>query len=202
MIKKIGTPFFLELNSHQKFFSASGFVTKIVNLSDNSISIAQNDATEIVEVIESPATATVDAASATGSKQIVVQSGGSITDGMVFKDANGNKYYVEKVVGDKIHLKFPLTEGIAYGDALVQVGNTGIYKIELTINTLGNFGIYIENSSIDLRSKGIQCTIESIVLEDVNSKIETGFAAVTSQLNDLQANVAKSGTEDFTVFSG
>jgi hypothetical protein len=202
MIKKIGTPFFLELNSHQKFFGATGFVTKIVDLSDSSISTAANDASEIVEVIDNPATSTVDAAAAAGAKQIVVQSGGGIADGMVFEDANGNKYYVDTVVGDTIHLKFPLSAGIGFGDTLTQVGNTGIYKIELTINNVGNFGIYVSNASINLRSKGIQYSMKDVVLEDVDTKIDTEFAAINSKLDSMATMMENSDSEDFTVFSG
>ncbi len=202
MIKKMGTPFFVELNSHQKFFGASGFVTKVVNLADGTITTAANDGVEIVETIATPGTSTVDAAAAAGTKQITVQSGGGILDGMVLEDANSNKYYVENVIGDVIHLKFPLAEGIAFGDTLTQVGNTGIYKIELTINTLGNFGIYIANASINLRSKGIQYTIKDVVLEDVDAKIDAEFAAVNSKLDDIAAGMANSDSEEFTVFSG
>jgi len=202
MIKKVGTPFYVELNSHQKFFGSSGFVTKVVNLADGTITTAANDGVEIVETISTPATSTVDAAAAIGSKQITVQSGGGILDGMVMEDANGNKYYVENVIGDVVHLKFPLTAGIAFGDTLTQVGNTGIYKIQLTINTTGNFGIYISNPSINLRSKGIQYTIKDVVLEDVDAKLDTGFAAINVRLASIETGLANSDTEDFTVFSG
>jgi hypothetical protein len=202
MIKKMGTPFFVELNSHQKFFGASGFVTKVVNLADGTITTAANDGVEIVETIANPETSTVDAAAAAGAKEIVVQSGGGIADGMVIEDANGNKYYVDNVVGDVIHLKFPLSEGIAFGDTLTQVGNTGIYKIELNINTIGNFGIYISNASINLRSKGIQYTIKDVVLEDVDAKIDAEFEAVHTKLDNIVAGMANSDSEEFTVFSG
>lgn len=202
MIKKSGTPFYLELNSHQKFFGASGFVTKIVDLAGGGIITAANDGVEIVEVVATPAVSTVNAAAAAGVKQLDVQSGGGILDGMVFEDANGNKYYVEKVVGDTIHLKFPLTQGIAFEDTLTQVGNTGIYKIEVTISTAGNYGIYIANPSIDLRSKGIQYTIKDVVLEDVDTKITTEFAAVNTKLDDIAASIANSNSEEFTVFAG
>jgi len=198
----MGTPFFVELNSHQKFFGASGFVTKVVDLADGTITTAVNDGVEIAESIVAPATSTVDAAAAAGAKQVVVQSGGGIVDGMVFEDASGNKYYVENVIGDIIHLKFPLSDGIAFGDTLTQVGNTGIYKIELTINALGNFGIYISNPSINLRSKGIQYTIKDVVLEDVDAKLDAEFADINSKLDGITASMANSDTEDFTVFSG
>jgi len=202
MIKKMGTPFFLELNSHQKFFGASGFTTKVVNLVDGTITQAANDGVEIVETIASPAESTVDAAAAAGTKQITVQSGGGISDGMVFEDANGNKYYVEKVVGDVIYTKFPISEGIGYGDTLTQVGNTGIYSIELTINTAGNYGIYISNPSINLRSKGIQYTIKEIVLEDVDSKLNAEFATLNAKIDELHLEIQNSEDQDFTVFSG
>jgi len=202
MIKKVGTPFYLELNSHQKFFGASGFVTKVVDLADGSITTAANDGVEITETIATPGTATVDAAAAAGTKQITVQSGGGIEDGMVFADGNGNKYYVDKVVGDVLTLKFGLLDGIAYGDTLTQVGNTGIYKIELTINSAGNFGIYIANPSINLRSKGIQYTMKDVVLEDVDAKLDTEFAAINAKLDSIEAGITNSDTEDFTVFSG
>ena len=202
MIKKIGVPFFVELNSHQKYFGASGFITKIVNLSDGTITEAQNDAVEIVENIASPATSTVDAAAAVGTRSITVQSGGGLQDGMVFEDANGNKYYIESIVGDVINLKFPLEQAIAFGDTLTQVGNTGIYKIELTISSLGNYGIYISNPSIGLRSKGIQYTMKDVVLEDVDAKLDTEFATINDKLNELHNEIINSDEQDFTVFSG
>ena len=202
MIKKTGTPFFVELNSHQKYFGASGFITKVVNLTDGTISIASNDAVEIVDVIDTPATSTVDAAAAEGAKQITVQSGGGITDGMVFEDANGNKYYVEEVTGDVLKLKFPLTQGIAFGDTLTEVGNSGIYKIELTINAPGNYGVYIANSSINLRSKGIQYTVKDIVVDDIATKIDILADSLNTALGEIESKVDDSKTHDFTVFAG
>jgi len=202
MIKKIGVPFFVELNSHQKFFGATGFVTKVVNLTDGTITTLQNDANEIVEDIASPETSTADAAAAVGAKSIQVQSGGGLLDGMVFADANGNKCYIESVVGDTINLKFPLSQAIAYGDTLTQVGNTGIYKIELTVNAIGNYGIYVSNPSIGLRSKGIQYTIKDVVLEDVDNKLDTEFSTINAKLNELHNEIINSDEQDFTVFSG
>jgi malate/lactate dehydrogenase len=202
MIKKKGIPFFVELNSHQKYFGASGFVTKVVDLSDGTITTVAGDATEIVETIASPGTATVDAAAALKDKSIVVQSGHSLADGMVFEDANGNKYHIDSVVGDTINLKFPLVQAIAFGDTLTQVGNTGIYKIEITINDAGNYGIYISNPSIGLRSKGIQYTIKDIVIEDIADKIDTMAASLQTALEEIESTVDDSETHDFTVFAG
>ncbi len=202
MIKKIGTPFYVELNSHQKFFGASNFVTKIVNLGDNTITTAANDGVEIIEVITTPETSIVDIAAAAGTRQITVQSGGGITDGMVLEDAVGNKYYVEKIIGDVIHLKFALLQGIAFGDTLTQVGNTGLYKIELTINTAGNFGIYVSNPSINLRTKGLQYTIKEIVIEDIADKIDTLADSLNTALQEIESQVDDSESHDFTVFAG
>jgi len=202
MVKKTGTPFFVELNSHQKYFGVSGFIAKVVNLDDGTVSTASNDAVEIIDVIKSPATSTVAAAAAKGTKQITVQSGGGITDGMVFEDANGNKYYVEEVADNILKLKFPLTQDIAFGDTLTQVGNTGIYKMEFIINKPGNYGIYISNPAINLRSKGIQYTVKDIVVADIAKKIDTLASSLNTALDQIESKIDNSKTHDFTVFAG
>jgi malate/lactate dehydrogenase len=202
MIKKKGIPFFVELNSHQKYFGTTGFVTKVVDLTSGLISTVSNGASEIVEDISDAGTATVDAAAAIKDKSIVVQSGHSLSGGMVFEDANGNKYYIESVDDTTINLKFPLEEPIAFGDTLTQVGNTGIYKIEITIRDAGNYGIYISNPAIGLRSKGIQCTIKDIVIEDIADKIDTLAASLQTALEEIESTADDSETHDFTVFAG
>jgi len=200
MIKKKGVPFHIELNSHQKYFGATGFVTKVANLLTGAVSTLPNDAEEIIEEIDSPATATVDQAAAAGSRQIVVQSGSTLQDGMVFKDENNNMYYISKIEGNTIYTKFPLKEDIAYGSTLTQVGNTGIYMVEVTINEVGSFGVYISNPSIDLRTKGIQYTIKEIMLEDVAQSIEDNFSTVNQKLDSIQASLENADSENFTVY--
>jgi len=131
-----------------------------------------------------------------------VQSGHTLEDGMVFADANGNKYHIDSVVGDTINLKFALEQAIAFGDTLTEVGNTGIYKIEITISDAGNYGIYISNPSIGLRSKGIQYTVKDIVIEDIAVKIDILAASLDAKLNEIESQVDDSETHDFTVFAG
>ena len=199
MIKKKGVPFFIELNSHQKYFGATGFVTKIANLTTGAVSTLPNDASEIIEPIETPATAVVDQAAEKDARQITIQSGHTFKDGMVFKDEHNNMYYISKVDGNMLRLKFPLKEGISYGSTLTQVGNTGVYKIEVLINEVGNFGVYISNPSIGLRTKGLQYTISDIVLEDVAKSVEDNFTAVNAKLDALEDTVRKMGSTAFTV---
>jgi len=200
MIKKTGVPFHVELNSHQKYFGATGFITKVANLIDGTISVSPNDAEEIVEEIETAKTASVAAAAAAGARTISVESS-ELEDGMVFDDGKGNMYYIESATADTITLKFPLKEAIAYGDTLTQVGNTGVYKIELNMAAEGNYGVYISNPNIDMRMTGMQIAVRDIIVEDVYEKVQETYDDLSARLAEVQSAVTSSAENDFEVYS-
>lgn len=202
MVKKTGVPFFIEMNSHQRHFGATGFDTKIIDLTSGVITPLGSDAEEVIETVTTPATATAGAAAGAGDKVITLEAGSTLSDGNVIKDTANNMYYVESIAGNQLRLKFPLEAPIAFGDTLTQVGNTGLYKLTITINTAGNYGVYISNPSIDMRSKGAQFTVKDIILEDVDAKVDTKSAEIIAKLDALQATIEAAEQTDFTVYSG
>jgi len=202
MIKKVGLPFHVELNSHQKFFGATGFKTKVVNLHEDSMETLSTDAVEIVENIEDAHTATVDVATPVGSRTIVLADGANLEDGEVFETPAGDKYYIDSVVDGIVKLKFALTQALASGDDLTQVGNTGVYKISIAINTAGDFGVYVSNPSLNMRLKGIQYTLKDIVIEDIAQKLDSLETALADKINSIQSTLDNAESAEFTVFGG
>lgn len=200
-IKKAGEQFFVEVSSHQRVFGASGFKTVVTNLATGESTVLGIDGTEEIEQIDSPATATTAAAASAGEKTITLSDGGSLTDGMVFDDGAGNKYYIEELNGNVIKLKTPLVADVDAGTTLTQVGNTGIYSFPITINTAGIYGIRISNPSINMRTKELQVEVLDVNLQDIYNILEQQSQTINSKLDSIQNGLDNQSSSDFEVYS-
>jgi len=201
MDKRVGETFFVELNSHQKHFGADGFVTKMLNLSTSEVQLIDTPVSEVMEEIAEPKSATVATSVAKGSKNIPI-SNSNLESGMVFTDTNGEMYFIYEINEDGIVLKFPLRQGIEVDTQLTQVGNTGIYKIEMTHNLTGSYALYFSNPSLNIATKGVQYRVTDINLNDVIDKVHDGFQSTLQSLASLGGQISNIGQEDFEVFSG
>ena len=202
MIQKTGQPFFFNLNGHRKYFGATGFVIKLANLDTNEVSTIAASAPELMETISSPHSGTMDVATAIGSKSLVVAVGANIADGDVIQTSAGDIYYVEGVSGNIVTLNYPLTAPLSFGDGLIQVGNLGIYNVEVIIPTAGSYSIMIENPGINMRLKAIQVTIQDVVVGDISDQMAENFTNITTQLGEISTAVAAStDSAEFTVYS-
>ncbi len=202
MIQKTGRAFFFNLNSHGKYFGATGFVVKLANLDTNQVSTLAASASELMETVVSPHVGTMDVATALGSKSLVVAAGSTIEDGEVIETPAGDMYHVEDVTGNIVTLKYPLVAPLSFGDTITQVGNLGIYNVEVLISDPGTYSIMIENPGINMRLKAIQCSVQDVVVGDISDQMADNFADITTQLGEISASVsASSDTAEFTVYS-
>ncbi len=202
MIQKTGRAFFFNLNGHRKYFGATGFVIKLANLGTSQVSTLAANASELMETVTSPHVGTLDVATAVGSKSLVVAAGSSISDGEVFETPAGDKYYVEDVSGNIVTLKYPLVAPLSFGDAITQVGNLGIYNVEVLIGIPGTYSIMIENPGINMRLKAIQCSVQDVVVGDISDQLADNFADITTQLGEISTAVSAAGdSAEFTVYS-
>lgn len=202
MIQKTGQPFFFNLNGHRRHFGATGFVIKLANLDTNEVSTIAALAPELMETISSPHLGTMDVATAIGSKSLVVAAGSNISDGDVVETPAGDMYYVEGVSGNTVTLKYPLSAPLSFGDALTQVGNLGIYNVEVVVALAGSYSIMIENPEINMRLKAIQVTVQDVVVGDISDQMAENFTNITTQLGEISTAVAAAGdSADFTVYS-
>ncbi len=202
MIQKTGRAFFFNLNGHRKYFGATGFVIKLANLDTNQVSTLAASAPELMETVAVPNIGTLDVATALGSKSLVVAAGSTITDGDVVETPAGDMYYVEGVSGNIVTLKYPLLAPLSFGDTITQVGNLGIYNVEVVINTPGTYSIMIENPGINMRLKAIQCSVQDVVVGDISDQMADNFTDITTQLGEISTAVAAAGdSAEFTVYS-
>lgn len=202
MIQKTGQPFFFNLNGHRRHFGATGFVIKLANLDTNEVSTIAALAPELMETISSPHLGTMDVATAIGSKSLIVAAGSNISDGDVVETPAGDMYYVEGVSGNTVTLKYPLSAPLSFGDALTQVGNLGIYNVEVVVALAGSYSIMIENPEINMRLKAIQVTVQDVVVGDISDQMAENFTNITTQLGEISTAVAAAGdSADFTVYS-
>ncbi len=202
MIQKTGRAFFFNLNSHRRYFGATDFVVKLANLDTNQVSTIAASAPELMETVVTPHSATMDVATAKGSVSLVVAAGSNMADGEVFTTQAGDMYYIESVAGNIITLKYPLVAPLSFGDALTQVGNLGIYNVEILIGVAGTYSIMIENPGINMRLKAIQCSVQDVVVGDISDQMADNFADITTQLGEISASVsAASDSAEFTVYS-
>ncbi len=202
MIQKTGRAFFFNLNGHRKYFGATGFVIKLANLDTNQVSTLAASAPELMETVAVPNIGTLDVATALGSKSLVVAAGSTITDGDVVETPAGDMYYVEGVSGNIVTLKYPLLAPLSFGYTITQVGNLGIYNVEVVINTPGTYSIMIENPGINMRLKAIQCSVQDVVVGDISDQMADNFTDITTQLGEISTAVAAAGdSAEFTVYS-
>jgi len=200
ILAKAGQVFELTVNSRQKHFGVKNFEVKTINLADGSVSKDNVEVTEVIENIDSPAEATVAADALAGTKTIKVTDN-SLKDGMVFKDENGNMYYIEEVKDDTITTRVPLKQDISTNSKLTQVGNTGIYKVPVNIPAVGKYNVVISNPSVNLRNLAAFVEVVEYTLDDLGNKIDTAKDAVVQKVDSVLEQLQHSDNSDYEIVS-
>lgn len=202
ILAKAGQEFQITLNSRQKHFGVTQFTVETVSLATGEVSKDNVNVTEIIKNLNNPATATVTSDALKGQKTINVKDS-TIQDGMVFKDANGNMYYIESVDTDKSTLKtrIPLKQDIAANSTLTQVGNTGIYKVPLNITKPAKYNVVISNPSVNLRSVSAFVDVMKFDIDDLGNKIEDSTDTILDRINAISKQVSNSDGSDYEIVS-
>ena len=196
---KTGSDFKITVNSRQKYFGINGFVVEILNLKDGSVEKRNVEVEEVVKTIDEPATATVAETALKGTKTIKVSDDSTIEDGMVFKDENGNMYYVVNVKDNEIEVRRELDEDIAYNSTLTQVGNTGIYNVPLNITEKGKYNVIISNPNYDLRNLATFVDVKDNDIDDIGIKIDKSVDDIKAKIEEIKSSVSSSDDSDYEV---
>jgi len=202
VLAKAGQEFQLTLNSKQKHFGVTNFHVEIITLADGTVVEENVNVVEVIKNIDNPATAKVAEDALKGQRTIKVTDS-SLTDGMVFKDANGNMYYIESVDTDNntITTRVPLREDIAANSTLTQVGNTGIYKIPLNIAQPGKYNVVVSNPDANLRNLAAFVEVMQYDLDDLGSKIDSKAQDLSDKLDDVAAQLSNADSSDYEIVS-
>jgi len=129
---------------------------------------------EFIKNIDSPESANSVGDQSAGTKDINVDDASGWEVGFVAKiDGKDEYYYVEKVDTDNNILTFRkgLKTDLADNTAINQVGNTGVYGTNVTIDTVGVHLFVISNPSIGLFNKSNKVEVVDYDENDVMDKL-------------------------------
>ena len=177
-VKKINELFYVKVDSNRDLYGANGFQCIVSNDLDNTTFEVTNPFEEIILPHESHS-ATADGFIPAGVKIITVTDN-TLVSGDVFDSGDGNMYYIKEVVGNQLFLFIKTLSDIPSATILNQVGNTGIYRVAVTITSLGYYTIIILNDSLSVMNReiGIKIIAEDITdahtkLDNISSKVDT-----------------------------
>ena len=188
-IKKAGTDFYAKVDTNRDLFGeASGFDASYVNDATGTVSDVTAAFAEIVRSVAGAAdTASSDALA--GAKVVSLADVTGFLDGDTISDANGNMYYVESISGSDLNLKSKLVADITSGDAITQVGNTGIYRVLVNIATAGDYTLIVSNPDVNMQNIAFSVTIQDEVLDDAQLKLDN----IMTELGVYAGSVAYKG---------
>lgn len=171
-IKKANTDFYVKVDTNRDLFGeAAGFKASYVNDATGTVVDVANSFTEVVRSVTG-ASDTASAAAIAGEKVVSLNDATGFVDGDSVSDANGNIYYVESIVGTDLHLKSKLVADVASGDAITQVGNTGIYRVLMNIPTAGDYTVIVSNPDVNMQNIAFPVTVLDEVLDDAQTKLD------------------------------
>jgi len=130
---------------------------------------------EFVKDISDPQSCTASGGSDKGTKDVKVDDVAGWKVGMVAKVKDKNIYfYVEAVNTDDniLTARNALSDDIADGDKIDEVGNTGVYGTNVTLDVLGIHFFVIRNPSIGLMNKSKKVEVVEYDDTDVINKLE------------------------------
>jgi hypothetical protein len=171
-IKKAGTDFYAKVDTNRDLFGeASGFEASYVNDATGTVTDVANAFSEVVRSVAG-ASDTASADALAGAKVISLNDATGFEDGDTIQDANGNMYYVESINGTDLNLKSKLLDDVTSGDAITQVGNTGIYRVAVNIPTAGDYTMVVSNPDVNMQNIAFPVTIADEVLDDAQLKLD------------------------------
>lgn len=168
-----------------KMGDSSNFACTIMQMSDGATVANAGSGTfsELVRAANGHSGTTAGVASE-GAYTVTLTTGSTLVVGDVIDDGAGNMYYITSVNGDVVGLKRPLIAEIADAVALNQVGNTGLYKVECNIDTLGEYMVTIAHPEFG------NIALKYVVVENT---LDDSVAANTSRFNQLDTAIETLG---------
>jgi len=176
-------------------YGASGFQLLIKEKDATEATPVEGDFTEVIEAISSPVSTTLASNASAGSTEIVVSDASAFTVGMRVKIANSEIKYVAGVdtVNNKLIFRRPLKTDYSSGSSVVQVGNTGIYERKLTLNSVGQYILIVNNPSIGLLNESTKVYVVDKDLRTISDQIATHDSIVNNKLDEVLNNLGSGG---------
>lgn len=170
-IKKVNVPFWIKIDTDWDCFGHSDRF--LADYFDETGTISEIPSGAYDEIIRdtSGKTATVSALAEVGSKEIKVNSGFTLEDGDVFKIPSGEMYYIESIENNTLTLRQSLTENVNVGNLLVEVGNTGIFRIQVTFDTPGEYTIILRSPKYGMQNYPLTVQVVEDDFADMNEKL-------------------------------
>lgn len=172
-IKKKNEIFWIKIDTEYDVFSAEE-TFKLEYFNDSTGDFYDVTLANFTEIIRSTSGlhATVLETTLKDSFKIKINDGYTLESGKVFIDTNDNKYYIEKILNNEIYLRTPLIEDIEIGTILLEVGNTGIYRKELSISETGEYTIIVRNPEHGMGNIPISIKIVDENIDDIQNKLD------------------------------
>ena len=164
-------------NGFECIYAKAGDTTQYTIPSDNWVEIIKNvDANNCTANGDTPAGSTRIAVKDTDDNNTVA----NFNKGDVIKVKDKEIYfYVEDVDADNgfIYARNPISGDIADGDELDRVGNTGVYKVDITLDEEGIWTFVVSNPTIDMENEVVK-----VEVSDYDDKLDTILKAVTKKV--------------------
>lgn len=184
-IKKAGVQFDVFVDTSKDILGKpTGFAGKIISNEDGS-EIVTSAFTEVIETITA-ATTTLTGAQSVGDRTIAVAdvAGFELGNSIIL---NG-EYYVILAIDTSANT-FGLDRGLlgagAANDNVEKRGNTGTYKASVTVNTVGDYVVFVSNYELGMGNTSYPLVIESASVDDVKSLLD----AVSSEVTAIKTQV-------------
>lgn len=176
VVKKVGHTFYVKVDTDYDQFAVEGtFKAFYINESSSTAVNIAGPFVEIIKTITTPNTGETSSISNAGTKSISVKDGSTLKIGDVIFDGTNYHYImnVDSTPGSgKIIVKRSLLVNIPADTTLTEVGNTGLYKCPLSIPTVGEYTIIVNNPNINMQNTTSAVEIVSLDLNDINDRLD------------------------------
>ena len=170
--KTAGADFYAKVDTNRDLFGeAAGFVASYVNDATGTVTDIGNSFAEVIKTVAGTAT-TASADAVAGASVVSVADATGFSDGDAFEDAAGNIYYITEINGTDFSIKGKLVANITTGDAITQVGNTGVYRVLVNIATPGDYTIIVSNPSVNMQNIAFPVEIADVTIDTVDGKVD------------------------------
>jgi len=176
-IKK-GVPSWMSVDTDFDVFGdQASFAMEIINASTGAVVV--NDGTGTFEEVmwsDSAHSGTTSGTTLVGATSVVLAVGNDFVPGDRIDDGAGNIYYISVVDGDIIHIKGEIKAEITDATALVTVGNTGMYRVDVNIANAGDY--FVNFSHPEMGHTAAKVTVVENTVDDVYNRLDGGLNAL------------------------
>ena len=178
---KVGTIFYPTIDTEFDKFGIEGeFILELINASTGGV--VPNGATGTwSEVIGTDplTTGTADGDALAGAKTVVLGAGHTFVAGNRFDDGAGNIYYIVSTTATSMTLKRALTATIPDTTVLSSVGNMGIYKVDVQVDT-ADINVIANVSHPEMGTVNGNYDVVNYTIDEIGTTVDSIAGAIDS----------------------